>query len=299
MIRFLLILFIVIGSSVAHSQIISYRYLYNKYDGDSLFHAKNYKEALKKYKECLEEKDCWTRKDYYNLVICFVKTKKPDSAYRYLSTAVADGLRFPTLKTSKKRAINPYLQEFYGLGKWDLLFNNIEKNTVEYFNSQSIDSLLVSEFSRRRVLDQKYRAKDTLWSKQLEVDRGNQVWLDSLINISGWPTLQNVGYWGTHSALLIALHSKNNPSFQQKCLVEMKKLYYKGDVSLIHIAYLQDKILINKSKRQIFGTQFSNIEKLELFPVHDRKNLNKRRKVIKLGTIENLFEEVEKSNYKR
>jgi len=50
-------------------------------------------------------------------------------------------------------------------------------------------------------------------------------------------------------------------------------------------AYLTDRILVNKKRKQIYGTQFYTNRRGQYIPrpIRDIKNLDKRRKAMSLG----------------
>ena len=51
-----------------------------------------------------------------------------------------------------------------------------------------------------------------------------------------------------------------------------------GEVSKVDVAYLTDRVLVNEGKKQLFGTQFLEVNgKLVPQPIADEANLEKRR----------------------
>ena len=85
-------------------------------------------------------------------------------------------------------------------------------------------------------------------------------------------TLSNiVGIQGEQYAWLIAQHS-DDLKFQEQCLKLLEKqpstIERRG-----HIAYLTDRILVKKKKKQIYGTQFM---KEKPYPIDNSVNWSKK-----------------------
>ncbi len=113
----------------------------------------------------------------------------------------------------------------------------------------------------------------------------NTAKLKDIIAKIGWPTVSKVGEKGAHAAWLIAQHSDNNLAFQKHALSLIKN-EDKDEVSQIDIAYLEDRVLVNSGKKQIYGTQFIQIgDELVLGPIEDEANVNKRRKTVGLELL--------------
>lgn len=103
----------------------------------------------------------------------------------------------------------------------------------------------------------------------------------------GWPTIGKVGEEGSTSAWLLAQHADHDPEFQKKCLALMKA-EPAGEVARRNIAYLEDRVAVGGGKPQIYGTQFrpGPDDKLEPSPIEDPENVDQRRQVVGLGTLE-------------
>lgn len=111
----------------------------------------------------------------------------------------------------------------------------------------------------------------------------NKKRLDQIIKKEEWPTSERFGKKAENAAWLIAQHSDFDVTFQEKCLSLIKNLPKNKD-RIQDIAYLTDRILANKKRKQIYGTQFyTKNGVLTLCPVKDIKNLEIRRK--KMGLI--------------
>ncbi len=76
-----------------------------------------------------------------------------------------------------------------------------------------------------------------------------------IISKSGWPTISQVGEKGSDAIWLIVQHSVLDPEFMQSCVPELERLVKSGEAKGWHLAYLQDRTLMQQEKPQIYGTQ--------------------------------------------
>jgi translation initiation factor 6 (eIF-6) len=99
-----------------------------------------------------------------------------------------------------------------------------------------------------------------------------------------------VGKEASHLAWLIVQHADHDVEFQEKCLKLMKQKLKEKKIDPIEVAYLTDRVRVNKGKKQIYGTQFylNKNGKLIPRPIYDKKNLDKRRKKLDLGILRNI-----------
>jgi len=112
--------------------------------------------------------------------------------------------------------------------------------------------------------------------------------------IGSWPTIDKVGAKAASAAALLALHADHDVDFQKQCLGRMQAHEFAGRVSSIDLAYLLDRVLINRQNPQHYGTQLVEIKDKNLkrgYSLHPRKmegsirQVNRRRKKIGLGTV--------------
>ncbi|MEI8328344.1 MAG: DUF6624 domain-containing protein [Candidatus Taylorbacteria bacterium] len=134
-----------------------------------------------------------------------------------------------------------------------------------------------------------------------QIDRINASRLKVLISEIGWPTKSKVGKEGSRAAALIALHADDDPAFQYTCFLLMKS-EKPPDVELSDIAYLEDRVIVNMTGYQKYGTQYTqecigyvpwpilNMDMLNL----DMDKLNNLRKQMGLGTMEEGIREMYK-----
>lgn len=120
-----------------------------------------------------------------------------------------------------------------------------------------------------------------------QIDTNNTKRLKEIIHTQGYPTINDIGVEASDSLWLLIQHADLDRDFQIECLDLMKKL--KNDhINKKNIAYLEDRVRVGMGKPQLYGTQFHRREdkKLVLRDIEDIENVDKRRKEMDLGTLE-------------
>ena len=103
----------------------------------------------------------------------------------------------------------------------------------------------------------------------------------------GWLGKSVIGAKANQALWLVIQHAKLKN--QEKYLPFLKQSAAKGESEQWHFAFLKDRILMYTHKKQIYGTQAlwdKDLKKMKIYPIKDLKNVNKRRKEIGLGTVE-------------
>jgi hypothetical protein len=154
-------------------------------------------------------------------------------------------------------------------------------------------------------MDQKYRAiaselriknegrrtevEADLWLKQAEIDSFNMLKIERIIAKYGYPGKSLVGEDLKSIAAFVIIH---NPSKQEKYLPLLWSESKKGNVDTREVAILEDRILMLKGKKQIYGTAmkydtigFDSIKsvyttKLKVWEIQNYSNLDKKREKV-------------------
>lgn len=91
-------------------------------------------------------------------------------------------------------------------------------------------------------------------AKYFAVTKRNKKILQLIIEQVGWPNAEKYGRPAESAAWLIAQHSDFDINFQEKCLSLIQN-FPQTEERKEDIIYLTDRILVNKGKKQIYGTQ--------------------------------------------
>lgn len=124
------------------------------------------------------------------------------------------------------------------------------------------------------------------WKKGVDLENVKK--LKTIIQKIGWPDTGLVGQRASHFAWLIAQHADCDIRFQERCLKLLKEKQRQKKSDPIEIAYLTDRIRVNRGKKQVYGTQFYINKNRDLVPrpIQDKKNLDKWRKKVGLENFE-------------
>lgn len=141
--------------------------------------------------------------------------------------------------------------------------------------------------TRQRLADSGELEHDHYHPEMKKVHEANNSRIKEIINENGWPLESMVGEDGAEAAWLIVQHAILEPEFQKNCVSFIEKAVEKGEANSWHLAYLQDRVLIQEGRPQIFGTQHVvNKGKMEPLPIEDIKKANLKRAELGLWSLE-------------
>jgi hypothetical protein len=274
-------------------------YLEARWCADSLFQARLFANCIPILHYCIKQ-DSVQRADYYKMAVCQLSLSNKDSAFYYMNIAAQKGLRFPTISDFYA---NSDIKMFLALEPKHSSLLQIKENSS--FNAVTYKHLQ-KKLLKRSLLDQKYRniydIKDTVLSKQLhhrqrKIDLRNQKFLKNKIKKYGWLGYEKVGEDGDNAAWLIVQHADNDLPFQEKCLSLIRETIAINQknpavrTNLSNYAYLTDRVLINKGKKQRYGTQYSpvyngtSIENIIFKPMESESKVDKLRNLLGMPPI--------------
>lgn len=185
--------------------------------------------------------------------------------------------------------------------EWKKITDRIEEKYTSELDSNCNKQLAV-ELLKLGIYDQLYRSdyykikyKRTTPPKNPTTDKDNWNQLKKIVKKHGFPTISMVGKYASTGAFLILQHSH---PIKDKYYYMVKTAYENKDFDPICYALLTDRWLIDKNKKQLYGTQSrgEDMNSLVLSPVEDFKNVNQRRKDI--GYTSTIEEYCKKNNIK-
>ncbi len=114
-----------------------------------------------------------------------------------------------------------------------------------------------------------------------DVDRKNLVRMKQIVKRFGWPGKSLVGSDGAQAAWLLVQHADADVAFQKRCLALIIAAVKQGEASPEQMAYLTDRVRVAERKKQVYGTQFHEVNgKQEPFPIENEAQLDHRRKEV-------------------
>lgn len=117
--------------------------------------------------------------------------------------------------------------------------------------------------------------------------RRNSDWLKAVLARIGWFDISRYGAEASQAAWLIVQHSDHDPAWQERVLADLAPRVARGDMQRSYYAYLVDRVAVNAGRPQTYGTQghCRGRGNLELLPVIDRPNLDRRRAGMGLDNV--------------
>lgn len=122
------------------------------------------------------------------------------------------------------------------------------------------------------------------------VDERNRIRLKEIFKESGFPNKELVGKDAMQGIFFMIQHSDGDKDWQKSQLKNIENAVKNGDMDGEKYAYLYDRIKINGGEKQLYGTQFANVDPIkktvELADTEDLENLDKRRREMGMMPIE-------------
>ena len=126
------------------------------------------------------------------------------------------------------------------------------------------------------------------------VDSGNIVWLKGVLATHGWPRRSVVGGEAAEAAFLIAQHAVQDTAFMAEALGMMEPLVADSEVKGSNVAMLADRLAVQRTGRQRFGTQAKLLNgRIVMDPIDDSAHVDERRAALGLPTLARYVEVLE------
>jgi hypothetical protein len=136
--------------------------------------------------------------------------------------------------------------------------------------------------------DQLYRGRSTTgeltseeWKLQTAIDAANMKRLAQIIDTYGWPGLRFAGA-ASQTAFLVLQHA--DPATQRKYLPLLRDAVRRSDAMGGHLAMLEDRLLVDEGKPQIYGSQLA-ANPLRFEPIEDEALVDERRRSVGLEPL--------------
>ncbi len=156
-----------------------------------------------------------------------------------------------------------------------------------YVNDQYVRSNLMTDILQKYNLSKDQVIID---SNGINTDERNRERLKEIIAKYGFPTKKMVGKDAMNGVFFMIQHADGENAWQKSQLTNIANAVKKGDLDNQSYAYLYDRIKINSGEKQLYGTQFANVDAVnnivELDKTEDIDNLDKRRMEIGMMPIE-------------
>lgn len=155
------------------------------------------------------------------------------------------------------------------------------ENESESIKYPSIANEIKSMYALDQAMRIKAESDSEFWDER--VDRDHTERMKLIVSEIGWPSISKVGTEISYDAWLLVQHADHDVEFQKYCLELMKQ---EGDVDVINMAYLEDRIRVNSNELQVYGTQFTQIDNQHVpQPIENEAAVDERRAAIGLSSL--------------
>jgi hypothetical protein len=152
-----------------------------------------------------------------------------------------------------------------------------------------LDQMAKEDQSIRYKADRLKPDDYSLNPEMARLNLANTTKLKEIVKQCGWPTVEKYGYEPAHNAWLIAQHSDQDIQSQIDVRAILRPLAIKGAASRKEFAYLSDRIELQKSGKQKYGSQLMFLADRVILPpeeIDSIEEVNNRRAEIGLDSIE-------------
>ncbi|MDR5591117.1 TPR end-of-group domain-containing protein [Christiangramia sp. SM2212] len=264
-------------------------------DATFLYNQKKYDKSSQKWDNAFTIHKGYSS-DYYNAACTNALAGNKDKAFEYLEKAIKSGWNDIEWMKNDRDLIS-----LKDSKRWTLFIKNISSLKTEYLSSLNIK--MKDRLEELRMQDQTIRlllpdaekrfsrnSKEYSWFRNELMPRNDSIVLTEIVDIinnNGWLGINEVGELANQTLWLVIQHAPL--SIQEEYLPLLKKSVEKGDSKARYLAFLQDRILMRKNEKQIYGTQSmwsSKREKNVIWPIENAESVNERRKNVGLESIE-------------
>lgn len=141
--------------------------------------------------------------------------------------------------------------------------------------------------TRTRLIEQGELHEDRYHPEMRRIHEANNRRIQEIIEEFGWPLARDVGEDGAQAVWLIVQHAVLEPAFQERCLELLRHAVAAGEAPGWQLAYLEDRVLIRRGKRQRYGCQHEVVgDRMQPLPTESMETVNERRAALGMGTLE-------------
>ncbi len=124
------------------------------------------------------------------------------------------------------------------------------------------------------------------WSAIRARDHANTAWMKTVVAQHGWPTTTAVGARASNNAWLLVQHADDDPVFQLKMLRLMEPFAATGEVEKKNFALLHDRVMLQMTGKQRYGTQWTcETGTWQPRPLDNKATVDADRASVGVGTL--------------
>jgi hypothetical protein len=233
--------------------------------------------------------------DYYDAACACALAGNADKAFFYLDKLAREAKFSDPDGTSSD-------EDLFGLHtdkRWQNMLDRMKVNLLakegkfDKALEDTLNRVYTDDQSPRLAIDSVQRRfgreshqMDSLWDVINIKDSVDLVIVESVLRRHGWLGPDEVGGRASMALFLVIQHS--DLETQQAWVPAMRAAVQQGKAKPENLALLEDRILTEQGKPQIYGSQVHTDVKgnPSFFPILDEANVNKRRATVGLGPLE-------------
>jgi hypothetical protein len=118
-------------------------------------------------------------------------------------------------------------------------------------------------------------------------DSANTAWLQSMVELHGWPDRSTVGDDGASAAFLLVQHADRDTAFQARVLPALEAAHRRGQAEGQHVALLTDRLARARGEPQVYGTQAALRDgRMAIDPIRDSSGVDAPRAAMGLPPLD-------------
>jgi len=232
----------------------------------------------------------------YQQALSFLEVGKYDEAIADLESLVEEGYLIDEIKDDAN------FVALHRLESWENLLNKIQIITNSYQNQirltlkdiQNKDqSIRVLYLSALKKYESSSDVPITIHNLMKKIDDSSAEIVMEIVDNYGWLGADAVGE-EANQTLFLAIQHADDLIVQEKYLPLLTDAVKNGNAEPWHLAFLTDRILMNRGEKQIYGTQIiksNNPENSYVVPLQDLDNVDVLRASIGLDSLKEYLEE--------
>jgi bacterioferritin (cytochrome b1) len=193
---------------------------------------------------------------------------------------------------TQKTSLNENEEEIEKIREEIILMGQEDQKYRQMFHSYQADSTTSDSSNDKLGLLQYNKPLDRAGLIRLmnDTDAVHSNRLSQIIDKYGWPTKSEFGSQVAEYSFLIIQHA--NAATQKKYFPHLETAAKQGEASMQNVAMMKDRMLMREGKPQLYGTQIVGMNNIMMvYPIEDEANVDKRRKEMGLGPLDEYLQQ--------
>ncbi|GHT56975.1 hypothetical protein FACS18945_0040 [Bacteroidia bacterium] len=260
-------------------------------EADAAYMDKNYEKALESFQSALKLNPDMP---LYNAACVAALAGKKELAFEWLNKAFEKG--FYDARHLQK---DNDLISLHDNPQWEKLVAIMQKklDEIEADYDKPLQGKLLTIFEDDQGIRHKFifarnkfghpnKQVDSLAQIMRYKDSLNLIKIEEILDKYGWVGEDKVGKQASATLFLVIQHS--DLATQKKYLPMLREAVKNNNASPVHLAMLEDRILVREGKKQLYGSQLdwnAELNKNILSPLEDPDNVDNRRASVGLPPL--------------